>query len=165
MRCSTLRRSLPALFLSFTLCGCGGAELSEETAAEDEALAAASGTGCAGTWEDAQHYGGLIGTYTQPLPYVGDITRLQVFSAVDTDSVRTGGQHARAVWGLARAGRYEALESNPAIGATLSFWEPGRSEADIYFVTGLRRAAGRVTALCLIGTRAGTRPFTLRRAL
>lgn len=162
---TSVSRSLSALLLAAALCGCGGTELSEEGLAADEALTAASGSGCAGTWEDAQHYGGLIGTYTQPLPSTGDITRLQVFSAVDTDPVRTGGQHARTVLGIPRTGRYEALESNPAIGATLSFWELGRSEPDSYFVTGLRRTAGRVTALCLLGSRTGSRPFTLRRAL
>lgn len=159
------RSALFAFALAAAVSACGGPLAGETETPADEATQAASTSGCAGAWEDAQSYAGLVGVYTQPLPYVGDMTRLQVLSAVDTDPVRTGGQHTRTVRGLARSGRYEALEQNPAIGAVLSFWELGRSEPDMYFVTGVRRSLGRVTALCLIGSTPGARPFALRRAL
>jgi hypothetical protein len=163
MSCLNLRSRL-ALLLALALPACG-APL-EDPSADEAMVTATTIDGCPGAWADADSYVGLFGRYRQGPPYAGDLSLLQILSAFPTDPVRTGGQALRVASGRSRVGRYEALVSNPAIGAAISFWDAGRSDPDLYFVIGLRRSApANISALCLIGQGSGARPFALQRSL
>ena len=120
---------------------------------------------CPGAFGDADSYAGLPGLYVQPLPYAAALTHLQVLTALPLDPARTAGQLLRTELGVTRAGRYIALESNPAIGPVLSIWDAGREDPDLFFVLGVRRSSpARITALCLLPTKQDSRPFALLRS-
>lgn len=183
--------SLVSLF-PLVACAVGSSDPTSEptTRTADEITASSTSTngfaidGCAGRWQDATDYVGLVGTYVRSTPWtapLGEIVSVTFESAVAPPrSIETRGYDVRKVarscftYGCdVEYGSYVAVPVNPAIGSWLFFGDARyidtRAEADLedsYAVAGIRRSsAGSLAAMCVVKYTQGraSTPFTLAR--
>ena len=141
--------------------------------------------GCAGQWQEAADYVGMVGTYNRAAPAtapLGELVSVTFESAVAPPrSIETRGYDVRRdakrcfTYGCDSAfGSYVAVPVNPAIGSWLFFgnaqYVTTRAEADLqesYAVAGIRKSAsGSVAGICVVKQgSAASKPFALARAL
>ena len=179
--------------LPLAACAVGSGDPTSEPSSKagDEITASATPSptlaidGCAGQWQEAADYVGIVGTFTRAAPAtapLGEIVSVTFESAVaPARSIETRGYDVRRdakrcfTYGCdSTFGSYVAVPVNPAIGSWLFFgnaqYVSTRAEADLqesYAVAGIRKSAsGSIAAFCIAKQGSGaSKPFTLARAL
>ena len=152
------------------LAGCGAQETVDDRVSAIVRNDDVSGVpGCPGTWQLPESYDGLVGQYLRSdLSSLkqGDLMTLGILTlAHEPESIRDRGNYLASVFGAAmQGGTYEAIETNPLIGAYLILSPSTATTPPMAFaVIGVRHNVARnIAAVCLGPSTEGS-PFQLNR--
>lgn len=132
-------------------------------------VAAAAGRARAdGGWQPPDTLAGLVGSYARSAITPGD-GQIAWLTLAGSDGYRAQGPYTRFVDADAgtltlQGGTYQAIASNPAIGAVISFFDERGAARDSYFILGIQRdpLGQKIVALQLVGP-GGDAPIVLHR--